>query len=242
MDHDLESAQDVMQVCRNGHVVTDRLRGDPGSARFHCDQCGAATLHECPTCGVELPGARSAADLVPIGIWPAPRYCQTCGAAFPWLPKPRPTPEPLATLETLLRRLPLMIRQFRWRQGEQPPFRVENERDLEDLLRAVLQLRFDDVRLEGRTPAYSAVNRSDLLLAAEKIAVAVKWAGPNFSEAELRRQCEEDVAYYSKRGGCRTLMCYVFDPEGRVRERERVETAGAGLAEGLDVRCVVSGP
>ena len=45
---------------------------------------------------------------------------------------------PLALLEELLRRLPRVIRQLRTRQGDRPPLRVEDERDLEDLLRALL--------------------------------------------------------------------------------------------------------
>src|SRR6266545_3402472 len=37
-------AQDVLQVCRNGHVITDRLRTCPEQALGHCDRCGAAAV------------------------------------------------------------------------------------------------------------------------------------------------------------------------------------------------------
>ncbi|MBI3410883.1 MAG: DUF2321 domain-containing protein [Planctomycetes bacterium] len=237
----LDESQDVMQVCRNGHVITDRLRGDPDSGRSHCDRCGAVTFYHCPTCGGEFPGALDVTGLAPIGGRPAPHYCLMCGAALPWVRRARPAPEPVAALEGLLRRLPLAIRQLRWRQGDRPPYRVEDERDLEDLLRALLTLPFDDVRLEGRTPAYSPRNRTDLLLSRGKIALTVKFARPDLREPQLAEQLMQDALYYRERGGCRTLVGYVYDPEGTLRDIRRAESIGAGWAEGLEVRCIVSG-
>src|ERR1700722_9412525 len=98
MNLDPTIAADVMQVCRNGHVITDRLRGDPESGRSHCDRCGAATLDRCLTCGEQLPGAVEVPGLAPIGAWPTPRYCLVCGAPFPWVRRPHVAPEPRAIL------------------------------------------------------------------------------------------------------------------------------------------------
>src|SRR6516164_2076406 len=84
--------QDVMQVCRNGHVITDRLHADAESGRNRCERCGAATLDRCLTCGQELPGAVALPGLLPIGGRPIPQYCSTCGAAFPWVTRRRPLP------------------------------------------------------------------------------------------------------------------------------------------------------
>jgi hypothetical protein len=242
MISDLESALDVMQVCRNGHVITDRLRSDPDSGRAHCDRCGAATLNRCATCGADLPAAAAVAGLVPIGTWPAPRCCPRCGAVFPWGRKPRPALEPLALLETLLRRLPLVVRQLRWRQSDRQPFKVDDERDLEDLVRSVLPLRFDDVRPENRTPAYSPCTRTDLLLAAEKIAITVKYVRPGLSETQLAQQWQEDIAYYGKRGGCKTLVGFAYDPEGLLRDVQLLSSISAEGVENLEVRFVVGAP
>src|SRR4051812_6102597 len=139
--------QDVMQVCWNGHVITDLLRAYPERGRDHCDRCGAQTLHRCLTCGQELPGAIPVPGLTPVGECRPPRYCSECGAAFPWARETSPPfAAPLVGLDVLLRRLPLVVRQLRCRQTERPPFRVEGERDLEDLLRALLALHSEDVR------------------------------------------------------------------------------------------------
>jgi hypothetical protein len=232
------SELDTMQVCRNGHVITDRLRSDPDSGRAHCDRCGAATVDHCATCGAELPAAAAVGGLVPIGSWPAPPCCPQCGAIFPWGRKPLPRPEPVASLEMLLRRLPLVIRQLRWRHGEQPPFTVDEPRDLEDLVRSLLPLRFDDVRLESRTPTYSATTRTDLLLAPQRIAVTVKLA-TGLREMQLLEQGREDIAYYSQRGGYRMLVLFLYDPEGLLRDARLLNSLGAEAHDELEVRVVV---
>jgi REase_DpnII-MboI/Uncharacterized protein conserved in bacteria (DUF2321) len=241
MTPEMEVGQDVMQVCRNGHVVTDRLHCDPDSGRYHCDRCGALTLHECPTCGIPLPGAGNADGLVPIGVRPAPRYCSTCGVAFPWVRNVKTSQKPLAQLEEMLHRLPLVIRQFRWRQGEKPPYCVEDERDLTDLLRALLHLHFDDVRLESRTPSYSAGTRTDLLLASAQIAVTMKFVRLGTGEQQLANQFQEDGAFYRKRGGCRRVIEFVYDPAGLLRDSQVVEKMVAACGDDLEVRCIVGG-
>jgi hypothetical protein len=240
MVFDVEISHDVMQVCRNGHVITDRLRSGPDSGRSHCDRCGASTLNTCPTCGMVIPGAGQVPGLVPIGHWPAPRCCPTCGATFPWARKPRLGPEPLVQLELLLRRLPRVIRQLAWRQGDRTPYRVEDERDLEDLLRALLEVHFDDVRLETRTPRYSSVTRTDLLLAQPRIALTVKFARDGMGEPQLMEQWQEDIGYYRNRGCCKTLVGFVHDPGGTLREHQRVERISSQGNEDMALRLIVA--
>jgi REase_DpnII-MboI/Uncharacterized protein conserved in bacteria (DUF2321) len=238
-----ECVQDVMQVCRNGHVITDLLRSCPEQGLSHCGRCGAATIDRCLTCGRELPGAIAVPGLHPIGDRRPPRYCATCGAAFPWTDRHRPpAPEPLARLEATLRRLPRVIRQLRVRHGDRPPFRVVDERDLEDLLRALLPLCADDVWPEGRTPRYDSGTRTDFLLAAERVAVTSKLARPDAREPQLAEQLHEDAAYYLRRGDCRTLVAFVYDPEGVLREPRLFETACSRPEDGVEVRCVVGEP
>lgn len=223
-----------MQVCRNGHVITDRLRTSPERAATHCDRCGAVTMDRCATCGHELPGALVVPGLHPVGVRPVPCFCALCGAAFPWTLRQRPPKRPaLGILETMLRRLPLSIRQLRVRHDDRPPFRVVDERDLEDLLRSLLPLSFDDIRPENRTPSYAAVTRTDFLLAPESIALTIKWARIGIME-----QIAEDAVYYRRERKYRTLLVYLYDPEAMLREPLSPPPA---LEDGddLEVRCVV---
>src|SRR5258708_1192437 len=126
---------DVMQVCHNGHVITDLLHTCPERSVSHCERCGAPTIERCPTCGQEILGAVHVPGMVPVGEREAPKHCGGCGAAFPWTPRatgPVVHDAPVAVLERMLRRMPKVIRQLRVRQGDRPPFRVSDERDLED--------------------------------------------------------------------------------------------------------------
>jgi hypothetical protein len=243
MSHTIDSASthDVMQVCRNGHVITDLLLGYPERGLFHCDRCGAQTLDRCPTCGEHIPGAIHVPGLPPAGSRPAPNYCSTCGAAFPWTIRPRlPQANPRSQLESLLRRLPQVVRQLRWRQTERPPLRVEEERDLEDVVRAFLPLLFDDVRLEKRTPRYAPGSRTDFLLSAESIVLAVKLAGTDARASEIAGEVREDAAYYAGRMGWHSLMVLVYDPEGMLREPAALERAWSSQEGELAVRCIIA--
>jgi hypothetical protein len=232
--------QDVMQVCRNGHVITERLRGRPEDGLSRCDRCGAPTLHRCPTCGRELPGAREVPGLEPIGRRAPPAHCPLCGAVFPWTARRKPPPPgPLTVLDGLLRRLPRVVRELRVRHGDRPAFRVEDEHDLADLLRALLPLYFEEVRPEARTPSYAAGTRTDFVLVAEGTAVTAKRITTPESEAILVGQLTEDAAYYERRGGVRALVCLAHDPEQRALDPVRLEAACL-RDEGLAVRCVVA--
>ncbi len=218
---------DIMQVCRNGHVITDLLRTYPERGLGHCDRCGASTIDRCPTCGLELPGAVPVPGLVLVGRSRVPRFCAACGAPFPWANAPRAAvaPSPLALLEMVLRRLPFAVRQLRHRHGGRSAFRVEDVHDLEDLLRALLPLHFDDVRPENRTPSYAPDSRTDFLLASEQMAVVVKRVDTALRESELAGQWAEDAAYYRRRGGCQTLIGMAYDPEGLLVDPPSLEAS-----------------
>jgi hypothetical protein len=233
---------DVMQVCRRGHVITDLLVTFPERARSHCERCGAPTLHQCLTCGQELPGAVHVPGAEPLGLRRPPQYCAACGAAFPWTERAPAVrgPGSLPLLEALLRRVPLVVRQLRVRQGEKQPFRVEDERDLEDLLRALLPIHFDDIRHEWRTPQYASGTCTDFHLGISGIVATAKLARASVRERDLEGRLQEDIAYYQRGQNCRALVYFVYDPEVLLREPQHLETAWAGLGDDLRVRAVIA--
>jgi hypothetical protein len=148
--------------------------------------------------------------------------------------------DPRFHLEHLLRRLPRVIRQLRARRDGRPPFRVDDERDLEDLLRSLLPLHFDDVRPESRTPRYASSTRTDFLLAPERIAVTVKYARPPIGEPQLAEQWREDIAYWRRPRNCRTLFAFIYDPEGWLRDQSAHESAWAFQEDAWEARCVIA--
>jgi hypothetical protein len=148
--------------------------------------------------------------------------------------------DPLVALETMLRRLPRVVRQLRVRHGDRPPFRVEDERDLEDLLRALLPLQFDDVRPQGRTPMYATGTRTDFLLMPAAIALTVKRATPALREPQLAEQLRQDIAAYAGLRGIRMLISFIYDPEELLYQPRQRELAWSQAQDELDVRCIIA--
>jgi len=235
--------QDVMQVCRNGHVITDLLHAYPDRGLSHCDRCGAVTLDRCATCGLEIPGAVHVPGLVPVGRSLPPEFCSACGAPFPWSGKSElgKAADPLANLERLLRRLPRVIRQLRSRHINRPAFQVADERDLEDLLRTLLPIFFDDIRPESRTPAYDSGTRTDFRLKPEGIVLTVKRAKSRDYEKQLGEQLQEDVTYHERDTSCKILIGFIHDPEGYLRDPGQLELMWSKPQDRLELRCVIAG-
>lgn len=245
MDTPNEAERDVMQVCRNGHVITGLLRAaDQGMS--HCDRCGAETFDRCPTCGLALAGANHVPGLVPIGQLRPPAHCAACGVPFPWtLRFAQPVAgTPLANLEALLRRLPRVVRQLRARHSDRPPFRVRDEYDLEDLLRALLAIYFDDIRPESRTPSYAASVRTDFRIQPADpeppLVVTCKRVAAPVVLAHLTAQVHEDVAYYEKFPASGVLMVYWYDPEGLLPDPTSLEKLWSDFQGKWRVGCVIA--
>jgi hypothetical protein len=228
--------RDAMLVCANGHVITDRLRARPDLRLVRCDRCGAATVDRCRTCGHELPGASSVPGYETVGTGPAPSACPACGSAFPWAKAVRPPgADAIDRLEVLLRRLPRVAREL---GRQRTPLTIRDDRDLDDLVRSLLPVIFDDVRPEARTPLYSRTTRTALYLADEGVVVVTHLVRPGISEADLAARWEADVSEYTARG--RALVVFVYDPERRLPDPERVEAMWSREADGPEVYCVIA--
>lgn len=78
--------QDVMQVCMNGHVITDRYNTSPEFRKNFCTQCESKTITTCQQCNTPIPGDLIFDSLVVMmGPGPvAPKICDNCGNRFPW--------------------------------------------------------------------------------------------------------------------------------------------------------------
>lgn len=236
------STTDVLLVCHNGHVVTDRLHSHPAASRSRCERCGSGVLSSCPTCGQILTIARPLSLHDTLGGKRPPDYCSACGSSFPWTREAPPPPvrDEMPDLVTALRRVPRLIREFRYRQREKPPFRIEDVRDLEDLMRGVLALFAEEVRSEARTPAYASQTRTDFLLPVEGMVVLVKQTASDVREAELQEQLKEDLASYAARPGISKVIVLIHDPEGLLRDPRQLELAWSRPDEQPASACIIA--
>ncbi len=138
---------------------------------------------------------------------------------------------PLERLQKLLSRFHLAAQVLLRRQRGRAPFTIADEYDMQDLLHALLTIEFNDVRDEEWTPSYAGgSSRIDFVLKAEKIVVECKKTRPGLGAKELGEQLLIDIGRYAAHPDCKTLVCFVYDPEGLVVNpaglKADLETAG----------------
>lgn len=91
---------------------------------------------------------------------------------------------------------------------------ISDEYDVQDLLHALLKLHFDDVRAEDWTPQNSGSNnRIDFLINDNQTAIEVKYAKDSHKDKQIGDELIIDIAKYSKHPNCKSLYCFVYDPD-----------------------------
>jgi ribosomal protein S8 len=142
----------------------------------------------------------------------------------------------LVAIKTLCNGFHSLARQLRSRHNNRSTLEVEDEYDVQDLLHALLRLYFNDIRKEEWVPSYAgSSSRTDFLLKKEKIVIETKKTSEKLKDKQLGEQIILDVAKYKEHPDCRTLVCFIYDPEGRVSnpsglEADLVKLSGKDLA------------
>lgn len=121
-----------------------------------------------------------------------------------------------------------------------PEIVIQNEYDVQDLLHAILRLEFDDVRDEEYTPSYAGSNsRIDFLLKKDQIAVEVKKTSEHLKDKEIGVQLNDDIAKYQHHPNCRTLYCFIYDPQELLSNPDGIENDLTKEVEGLSVKVII---
>lgn len=107
--------------------------------------------------------------------------------------------------------------QLRRRYSDRTTLDVTDEYDVQDLFHALLKLYFEDIRKEENVPSYAgSSSRIDFLLKREKLVVETKKTSIKLKDKEIGEQLILDVAKYRSHPDCKTLMCFIYDPDGRI--------------------------
>jgi hypothetical protein len=147
----------------------------------------------------------------------------------------------MLTIERLCSRFHLVARQLRSRHGHRDTLHVEDEYDVRDLLHALLTLEHDDVRPEEWTPSYAGgISRVDFLLTLERIVIEARKARSGLGASELGEELALDIQKHKQHPDCRTLVCFVYDPEGQIANPRGVENDLSGDKDGLTVRVIIA--
>lgn len=143
-------------------------------------------------------------------------------------------------LERLCSRFHLVATQLLSRRDNRETLRVADEFDVQDLLHALLILEHDDIKPIEWMPSYATRLRKDFLLRLEQIVIEAKMTGDDLGINELSEQLLIDIQKYHQHPDCRTLVCFVYDPERRIANARKVENDLSGNKEGFAVRVIIA--
>jgi hypothetical protein len=131
----------------------------------------------------------------------------------------------LAVAKKLCQRFHVVARQLRLRGEYRSTVNVEDECDVQDLMHALLRQHFDDIGTDEWTPGYSnGTPRTTYLLDHDRLAIVVKKTKTGLSRKDLADQVRIDVERYRERGRCTHLLCFIYDPEGRIGNPRGLES------------------
>ena len=143
-------------------------------------------------------------------------------------------------IERIFLRFPAVVREINRRYGNRPPFEIKDEHDVQDLLRALLILYFEDVRDEEWTPSYAgASTRMDFLLKNEQKVIEVKMARKGLGQKQIREQLIIDKAHYRTHPDCKKLYCFIYDPEGKIKNPRGFEKDLSEKIDGFETRVLI---
>jgi len=159
-------------------------------------------------------------------------------------PAPKPPhadADPVELVKTLCRRFHAVARQLRLRGEYRATLSVEDEFDAQDLLHVLLRIQFDDIGTYEWTPSYSGgAPRTTFLLNDGRLAVIVKKTRPGLNTKDLTDQLRIDAERYRSHGRCTTLLCFMYDPEGRIGNPRGFESNLTSVSDSFVIEILVS--
>lgn len=151
------------------------------------------------------------------------------------------TSDALDQVIQLCSRFHTVARQIRRRHQNRPTLDVADEYDVQDLLHGLLRLFFSDVRDEEYTPSYaSKATRMDFPLKREEIVIEVKMTRKGLSDKEVADQLILDIERYRAHPNCKILVCFVYDPDGRITNPDGLQADLNGNKQGLEVILLIA--
>lgn len=152
-----------------------------------------------------------------------------------------PELNPASKIELIIQRFHQVARKLRSRYSSRPTIEIEDEYDVQDLFHSLLKLFFDDVRAEEYTPSYAGANsKVDFLLKQERIVIEIKKTRKGLSAKAVGEQLIIDSQRYQTHPDCNRLICFVYDPEGRISNPRGLENDLTKEVNGIPVSVFIT--
>lgn len=134
------------------------------------------------------------------------------------------TDSPIITIRKLCDRFHLVGRRLGSRHGDRSTLEINDEYDVQDLFHSLLHIWFEDIRPEEWTPSYAGANsRVDFLLKNEKIIIEIKKTRKGLRDKQVGEELIIDSQRYRAHPDCGHLVCFVYDPEGKIANPRGLE-------------------
>ena len=102
----------------------------------------------------------------------------------------------------------------------------------------MLLTKFKDVRRKVGTKLRGRCDEADFLLKEESIVVETKMTRSSLNDRKIGEELIIDIAHYKQRK-CRALLCFVYNPEHRLKNPHALENDLSAPTDGMDVRVLV---
>jgi CheY-like chemotaxis protein len=146
-------------------------------------------------------------------------------------------------VERWIRRLPILLLHLGIRSRGRPSLAVRDEYDVQDAVRLLLALKYEDVRSEDSGPRVAGRGgRIDFLLPSSHIAVEVKVGLRPGAWKRIGDELLVDVARYRRHPDVSSLICVVVHDGSLDNPEGFASDIRATAASTLDVRVVVLNP
>lgn len=147
----------------------------------------------------------------------------------------------LPYVEHVLKRFHKIARKLRKRHDKREPLIIKDEYDVQDLLKALFHMYFDDVRSEEWTPSHAGSSkRMDFLFSNDSIAVEVKYATEKNKDRKICDELVIDNEWYKKHPKCKTLIHFIYDPNEHLDNPSAIISDLQKNDKDLTVKVIVS--
>lgn len=137
-------------------------------------------------------------------------------------------------IELIFTRFRKIATQLAHRYNGRDTLRIQDEYDVQDLLRALLSLYFDDVRQEEWTPSYAGSSlRIDFLIPEIEAVIEVKKTRKGMTDKALSEELIIDIEKYQAHPNCKKIYCFVYDPDMILRNPVAIKSDLKQKHEGL---------
>jgi len=148
--------------------------------------------------------------------------------------------EPLDLVLGMLNRLLRVEQALQHRHDSRTTLTIQDEYDIQYLLRSILFLHFDDISPEDPGHKFAGSStRVDLLLRKERIVIEIKKTRPSMTEGDLGKQLKLDIVDYKQRTNCDALVIAIDDRAGRLKNPKGFADDLMKVEEGFRVEVVL---